>query len=226
MSRPILISIEGNIGSGKSTLLQQLKERNPHWRFVDEPVTSWLQFKDETGKSLLELFYEDKLRWAYTFQNTALLTRLEATRGAVEEWLHDTQKRAGDAPQQPQIFLTERCVDTDYNIFAKLMGVSGDMNHLEMDLYHRWFHAFAATSLRPSAYVYVNTPAEICVHRITRRGREGEATIPLSYLKDLEQAHETWLAPHASVFRYDNFTSVPHSVADVEEFVKGVLKTM
>jgi deoxyadenosine/deoxycytidine kinase len=224
MSRPILISIEGNIGSGKSTLLAQLKDRNPHWRFVDEPVSSWLQFKDADGKSLLELFYADKKRWAYTFQNTALLTRLEATRGAVEQWLHETQKNNG-APQGPQVFLTERCVDTDYNIFAKLMTAGGDMNSMETDLYHRWFHAFGATSLRPSAYIYVNTPAELCVHRIARRGREGEGAIPLDYLKDLEEAHESWLAPHASVFRYDNYTSLPHSAADVERFVASVVNS-
>lgn len=224
MSRPILISIEGNIGSGKSTLLAQLKERNTSWRFVDEPVSSWLQFKEESGKSLLECFYEDKTRWAYTFQTTALLTRLESTRSSVEEWLRDTQTDA-TAPSKPQVFITERCVDTDYNIFAKLMTADKQMNGMETDLYHRWFHTFAANSLRPTAYIYVDTPAELCVSRITRRGRVGEADIPLSYLKELEVAHETWLAPHDTVFRYDNYTSVPHSVTDVENFVKSILRT-
>ena len=73
---PVLISIEGNIGSGKSTLLKKLRERHANWNFIDEPVESWMSLRHSNGKSLLELFYEDKHRWAYTFQNTAILTRI------------------------------------------------------------------------------------------------------------------------------------------------------
>lgn len=217
MSRPILVSIEGNIGSGKSTLLTELKKRNPQWRFVDEPVGSWMQFKDERGVSLLGNFYEDKRRWAYTFQTTALLTRLDATAAAVEDWRRDALDLT-----KPQIFITERCVDTDYNIFAKLMATAGDMNAMETDLYHRWFHTFACTSLRPSAYVYVDTPPEICERRIAARARDGEGGIPLDYLRDLHGAHDNWLHSKSPAFMYDNYTHVRHTVADVEAFLRGL----
>lgn len=214
MSRPILVSIEGNIGSGKSTLLAQLKERNPSWRFIDEPVSSWLQFKDASGKSLLELFYEDKRRWAFTFQNTALLTRLENTVGAVEDWKRETFDYA-----QPQVFITERCVDTDANVFAKLLAAEGDMTKVEVDLYQRWFHAFASTSLRPSAYIYVDTPPEVCSLRIKKRNRDGESNIPDEYLRKLYDAHEEWLGSSENILRFNNYTSVPNAISDVEGFI-------
>jgi deoxyadenosine/deoxycytidine kinase len=36
--------------------------------WVEEPVAEWLTLKNAEGKSLLALFYEDKRRWAYSFQ--------------------------------------------------------------------------------------------------------------------------------------------------------------
>lgn len=73
--KPILISIEGDIGAGKSTLIQYLKERNPTWNFIDEPVGTWTSLKTDEGENLLELFYKDQKRYSYTFQNCALLSR-------------------------------------------------------------------------------------------------------------------------------------------------------
>lgn len=64
---PILLSIEGNIGAGKSTLLRALRAAHPEWTFIDEPLDTWTALKNETG-NLLECFYGDQDRWAYTFQ--------------------------------------------------------------------------------------------------------------------------------------------------------------
>lgn len=65
--QPILLSIEGNIGAGKSTLLRALRESHPEWTFIDEPLDTWTALKNETG-NLIECFYGDQDRWAYTFQ--------------------------------------------------------------------------------------------------------------------------------------------------------------
>ena len=73
--QPILITIEGDIGAGKSTLIVKLKTAHPYWHFIDEPVGTWLVLQTEGGANLLELFYKDKSRYSYTFQNCALLIR-------------------------------------------------------------------------------------------------------------------------------------------------------
>ena len=61
MSTTKIITIEGNIGSGKSTLLKQLKETFKQRKivFVDEPVKEWEDIKDSSGRTVLELFYEN-----------------------------------------------------------------------------------------------------------------------------------------------------------------------
>ena len=74
-NKPIIISVDGNIGSGKSTLIKILRNRMKDYIFVDEPVKEWTQVTDDNNKNLLAHFYENKERWAYTFQNYAFITR-------------------------------------------------------------------------------------------------------------------------------------------------------
>ena len=72
----IIISIEGNIGSGKSSVIKELKKYKQFY-YLEEPVDSWTNNKDDNGKTILDLFYRDNTRWAYTFQNLAYITRVQ-----------------------------------------------------------------------------------------------------------------------------------------------------
>jgi deoxyadenosine/deoxycytidine kinase len=216
MYTPALISIDGNIGSGKSTLLRKLRERNLDWHFIDEPVESWMALKNEAGESLLELFYKDKRRWAYTFQNTALLTRILNMKDAITKW------QAAGRPGRP-IFITERCVDTDAKVFAKIMLEDKDIDRLEWDLYRKWYDNFAWMAPSPVGYIHVDTPVDVCVKRIAERAREGEDRIPEEYLKKLDGAHQDWLKGgniKVPVMRYNNYSSEGQTtVEDVEKWV-------
>ena len=79
----MIISIEGNIGSGKSTLLNLLKEKyNDKVIFVDEPVSEWNDVKDN-DKSVLDLFYQDKKTYSFTFQVLAYINRLKKILDAI-----------------------------------------------------------------------------------------------------------------------------------------------
>ncbi len=200
MSKPVLISIEGNIGSGKSTLFRSLKLYHPDWHFIEEPVDLWTSLKNERGESLLQLFYTDKRRWSYTFQNTALLTRATNLKKAIAAW--ETAGRPDS-----NVFITERCILTDANVFAASLKAEGMLDELEMTLYHRWFDMVASEIVMPSGFLYVRADPDTCDERIHGRGREGEEGIPVSYLKDLDMAHEKWLcdAPESSrVYHYSN----------------------
>ena len=66
--------IEGNIGAGKSTFLQLLKNSLPHLEVIFEPVNVW--HTAEHGKSLLQNFYTDTKRWAYTMESFTLINRI------------------------------------------------------------------------------------------------------------------------------------------------------
>lgn len=45
---------------------------------------------------------------------------------------------------------------------------------------------------QPLHYLYLHCPAELCLQRIAKRGRECEQTIPLDYLERVEKAHKDW----------------------------------
>lgn len=68
------ISIEGNIGSGKSTFLKKISDLFTI-PLLFEPCDLW---QNINGHNLLNEFYRDTKRWAYSFQLYAFLTRIES----------------------------------------------------------------------------------------------------------------------------------------------------
>ena len=205
---PIVISVDGNIGAGKSTFLAALAEAMPEAEVVQEPVGEWMTLKNAEGKSLLELFYEDKRRWAYVFQNCAILTRLRTIRDAIRT----TTKR---------VVITERSVLTDRHVFAEMLRASGDIDDLEWALYMKWFDAFAA-DLPIRGIVYLTTGVGTSAGRIVARGRHGEEHIPLDYLAALDEQHHRWLATtDRPVVHISTEPGVPvaENIARVRDFV-------
>jgi deoxyadenosine/deoxycytidine kinase len=176
----LVISLDGNIGAGKSTLLEAIRTSMADVEVVTEPVGEWTKLKNEDGRSLLELFYEDKRRWAYTFQGCAFLTRVKALRSVL-------------ATTQARVVITERSVLTDRYVFAEMLRESGDMDSLEWELYARWFDMFAADAPM-GGVIYLTTGVATSAARIGVRGRTGEGAIPAAYLTALEAQHEKWLA--------------------------------
>ena len=172
----MIVTIEGNIGSGKSTLVQELRNvLTPTWTFLDEPVEEWLKLKDESGRSLIELFYSDKKRYSYTFQNYAYITRMRK--------LMEINNNA--------VNVTERCVLTDKNVFAQMLTDDGYMNTMEDKMYNDWFDIFDKFA-KIDLVVYLKTAPKTCEERIKKRAREGE-DIPLEYLDRLHEYHEKWM---------------------------------
>lgn len=182
---PILISIEGNIGAGKTTLFNRLRESHPEWTFIEEPVDFWSTLKNSKGQSLFELYYNNKERWSYTFQNCAVLSRYQ--------YIEDSISRQKAASSGRQVFITERCLDTDHKVFAQMLHDDGKMDSLEFSLYERWVNQLKKTSTPLSGVIYIDTPATICADRIKGRNRDGEEGIPLEYLHSLQKYQSSWI---------------------------------
>jgi deoxyadenosine/deoxycytidine kinase len=181
---PIIISLDGNIGAGKSTLLAEIRNKLHDVHIVDEPVGQWTALKNAEGKSLLELFYEDKKRWSYTFQNCAILTRLKNIQDAVE--------KLDPSIKGPQVIITERSVMTDKYVFAEMLRDAGDIDPLEWDLYDSWFNIFGKKH-PVKAIIYVSTSSSTSKERIHIRNRHGEENIGLDYLDALDKQHHKWI---------------------------------
>jgi deoxyadenosine/deoxycytidine kinase len=181
---PIIISLDGNIGAGKSTLLAEIRKHIHDVHLVDEPVGQWTALKNNEGENLLELFYKDKRRWAYTFQNCAILTRLKNIKDAVES-LDTTLKH-------PQVIITERSVLTDKYVFAEMLRDAGLIDMLEWDLYDNWFNIFSK-QYPVNGVIYLSTGSTTSKERIVIRNRHGEENIDLDYLDSLDRQHKKWI---------------------------------
>jgi deoxyguanosine kinase len=184
MAKYIIISLDGNIGAGKTTLLNEIKNSISNIVFVDEPVGLWTSMKNDDGKNLLESFYENKNRWAYTFQNCAILTRLINIKKAIESLPKDNNTH---------IILTERSVLTDKYVFAEMLKESGNINEMEWGLYNLWFDTFGQ-ECQTNAIIYLSTSAETSKNRIKIRNRQGEDDISIDYLISLDNQHKKWIS--------------------------------
>ena len=184
---PIIISIEGNIGSGKSTFVEHLKHayttkngssQDINICFLQEPVDEWNSITDEHGESMLSKFYADSKKYAFPFQMMAYISRLALLRDAI--------KKSYD------IIVTERCVQTDKNVFAQMLYDDGKMEEVEFAIYNRWFDEFINDI--PEIYtIYLETDPKVAKQRVDKRARNGEA-IPLEYLTSCHNYHDKWLS--------------------------------
>lgn len=215
-TEPIIVSLDGNIGAGKSTLMEKLRVAMPEVDVVVEPVGEWMRLCNAEGRSLLELFYEDKRRWAYTFQNCAVLTRLRSAWSAL-----GAAEAAGK-----RVVIMERSVLTDRFVFAEMLRASGDIDALEWDMYMKWYDTFIAT-MPIRGIIYLSTDVATSAARCRLRGRPGEEGIPLSYLEALDAQHDRWLQnTDLPVLNLSTATGSATTVADNVAAIREFLGTL
>ena len=177
-----IISIEGNIGSGKTTLLSKLKEKyadNKNIVFLKEPVDDWATITDIDGVTMLEKFYGNQKEYAFPFQMMAYISRLALFKNTIKE-------------NPGAIIITERSLNTDREVFAKMLYDTGFIELVNYKIYLKWFDTFAR-DCPISKVIYVNTDPQICFDRIKKRSRTGESSIPLDYLENCHKYHEDML---------------------------------
>lgn len=177
-----IFSIEGNIGSGKSTLVKLLKEKcvnNKNLIFLDEPVDEWTKLTDEHGKNMIEKFYDNQAKYAFSFQTMAYITRLSKLRKALKSNPHS-------------VIITERSLYTDKYVFAKMLFEDDKIEMVNYKLYMAWFDEFIQ-DIPETTFIYIKTNPEVCFNRIQIRARQGEENIELTYLEKCDQYHNDFI---------------------------------
>jgi len=183
----LIFSVEGNIGSGKSTLVKLLKNslssiiKDKQFVFLQEPVDEWKNIKDNLGENIIEKFYKNQSKYSFSFQMMAYISRLTQLRKAIK-----------DNPYA--IIITERCLYTDRNVFAKMLFDDNKMEEVNYIIYNKWFHEFIK-EIPLTGIIYLDTTPEKCSQRIKQRSRNGE-TIPLPYLTNCKKYHDNWIFQH------------------------------
>lgn len=95
---------------------------------VLEPVDKWQRVEScaQTQPfNILDEFYEDPKRYAYTFQNYVFMTR----------YLQEIESRNADVPLR----IMERSVFSDRMIFVESVHEKGWISDLELSIFNGWY---------------------------------------------------------------------------------------
>jgi deoxyadenosine/deoxycytidine kinase len=155
-----IYSIEGNIGSGKSTIINKLKQRflkNKNVHFLLEPVTEWETICDENGTTIIEKYYENQEKYAFSFQMMAYITRLSQLQKAIKKGY--------------EYIVMERSLLTDKMVFAKMLYDENKIDTINYEIYNRWFNEFIG-DIPEINYIYIRTTPEIAQQRVINRAKK------------------------------------------------------
>jgi deoxyadenosine/deoxycytidine kinase len=168
----------GLIGIGKTTLCKKLKRKlnEEHGLSIDtilEPVEAW----KESG--LLNHFYQDMKRWAYTFQQKAFSSRLNLFTKV--DW------------DKIELTISDGTILMDRHAFAEMLHDDRMMSDFEfeeyLDSFQEWKNIVPAAD--PSIFIYLKpSQVDVAIKRIKTRDRSEEIGITSDYLTKLESKIE------------------------------------
>ena len=203
-----VLVLEGNIGAGKSTFLRILS-KSLDVDIIHEPTDKWQ--KVGAGGNLLELFYKDTPRWAYTFQSYAFISRVHAL------------QESENLPSSNAVQILERSVYCDRYCFAKNAFESGFMTELEWQIYKEWFNWLVEKyTTKPGGFIYLKVSPQVCYQRLVKRNRSEESSVSLDYLEALHRKHEDWLINKKELGSF--IKNVPVLVLECDEDFEQIQK--
>jgi len=212
-----IISIEGNIGSGKSTLFEKLKihfANNKNIIFVREPVDIWERIQDENGTTILEKFYQDQIKYSFSFQIMAYISRINLLKETIKEHPGVT-------------IITERSLYTDKMVFAKMLYDTHKIEYINYQIYLNLFDTFK-NDFNVDNIIYIKTDPDVCYNRILKRARNGENNISLDYLQLCDTYHNNMvdilqcdkIVLNGNVDIYENVSQLNDWICQIHQIIK------
>ncbi len=165
----MFIAIAGNIGSGKSSLTSLLHQKygwTPYFESVDD-------------NPYLPDFYADMKRWSFHLQVYFLSKRF---------MLHREISEAGRNVVQ------DRSIYEDAEIFAQNLHAIGMMDDRDFENYRALYEAMTSYLQAPDLLIYLRASVPTLQRQIRLRGRDFEQGISESYLAQLNDLYEDWIA--------------------------------
>ena len=166
----MIYALEGNIGAGKTTIMKIIGQYFTSVEFVEEPVSQW---QNLGGMNLLDAFYSDPERWGFSFEFYSMLSKIKALLNAANS----------DKP----VIVIERSILSN-KVFMDLSHELGKLEEIEYSMLMNTYH-FYLQHVYPqlSGIIYLDTPVDECIKRITKRNRGEECTIERSYLQCIKE---------------------------------------
>ena len=169
-----VIVLAGMIGAGKSTYTQ----------LISESLGSNAFYESVDDNRILEKFYEDPKRWAFSLQIYFLNTRFRSIKAA---FLHENN-------------VLDRSIYEDA-LFTKINYEEGNMSDAEMDTYldlldNMMEELDGMKKKSPDLLIYLRGSLDTVLSRIEKRGRsfeqiEGNQGL-LDYYTHLHSQYDTW----------------------------------
>jgi deoxyadenosine/deoxycytidine kinase len=189
--------VEGNIGVGKSTFLKLISQNLPEVSVLPEPTENWTS--QVFGQSLLDNFYKDPNRWAYTLEILAMICR-------ARDHLKVQEKNQVD-------LVMERSIYSGHYCFALNGHQSGFFTDVEWQIYNEWVDFLLTKKCQaPIGFIYLRAEPEVCMERIRKRNRTSESSISFEYVKQIHNWHEKFLIKKENLSK--NLQHVPVLVLD------------
>ena len=202
-----IYALEGNIGAGKSTIMKIISNQFHDVEFVEEPVNQW---QNLNGCNLLNAFYSDPKRWGFSFEFYSMLTKIQALLKAADS----------DKP----IIIIERSILSN-KVFMDLSNDLGKLDKMEYAMLINTYN-FYLEHVYPqiAGIIYLDTPVDECIRRITKRNRGEECTIEKSYLNSIkEKMDEICNSSTMMGIRIDGMYDCERDVKRVCDNIKGYL---
>jgi deoxyguanosine kinase len=155
------IVVEGPIGSGKTTLARMLSEK----------FSTQLLSEKAEDNPFLARFYQDAKRYALPTQIFFLF------------------QRARQIEDINQIDMFSKPITADFFLEKDPLFARLNLNDEEYALYHQIYHHLQLKSPKPDLVIYLQTPVDALVERITERNIKYESDIPTEYIQRLSNAY-------------------------------------
>lgn len=164
----MFISISGLIGAGKTTLAEELA-KEMGFPVYYEPVEDNIYLED---------FYKDMKAYSFPMQVYLLNRRYQQHQQIIWSGLGAVQDRS----------IYEDAV------FARILVKQGHMSKRDYKTYTDLYNNMSKYLTHPNFIIHLDVTPEESLERIKQRSRGCEAGIPLSYLQDLYDEYNVFLA--------------------------------
>jgi deoxyadenosine/deoxycytidine kinase len=164
------IVIEGPIGSGKTTLAKRLAER----------ISAQLLLENAAENPFLERFYQNPERHALPTQLFFLFQRTEQLRKL----------------SQPDLF--GDCTVADFFLEKDPLFARLTLNDEEFALYRNIYQHLQLQIPPPDLLIYLQTPPDILLERVEKRGIAYEKGISRDYLEKLAASYSEFFHQYQS----------------------------
>lgn len=176
MAKKTLYALWGNIAAGKTSALKEVRQSTKDGvklSVVDENVERMVNYPTMSGGKVdvLKLYYEDEYRFALTFQNLIISSKI---------------KECAKPATSDKIW--ERFVLEDL-VFISICLERGTLSELQASILTEIIYSMAEILLEKYTIVVLRIDAtpEECYKRLQIRARESESTVSLEYLQCYER---------------------------------------